>query len=154
MSTARRPLEERFRAKVEIRAADECWPWRGWIDDKGYGLISVGGRGAQKRLKAHRVAYELLVAPIPAGLTLDHLCRNRACANPAHLEPVTSRENTLRGESVSARYARRDRCVRGHEFTSENTRITPAGARDCRTCGRERARETRSRRLAREGATA
>lgn len=68
----------------------ECWPWRGAIQSKGYGMVG-------HRL-VHRVVYELVHGPIPAGLTIDHLCRNRACANPSHLEAVTMKVNYDRGE--------------------------------------------------------
>src|SRR5690349_9784178 len=92
----------------------------------------------------HRVAYERLVGPIPDGLALDHLCRVRHCINPDHLEPVTWRENILRGASEVARLAARTACSKGHEFTPENTRINN-GARACRRCDRENKRAQRIR---------
>src|SRR5690606_7991791 len=91
-------------------------------------------------------AYELLVGPISAGLYLDHLCRTPRCVNPHHLEPVTARENSLRGETVLARNLAKTHCPSGHEYTQENTyragpaKKTPNGSRQCRTCVRERKR--------------
>lgn len=73
-----------------------CWIWMGELNRNGYGRISFGGA----RRMVHRIVYILLVKSIPDGLHLDHLCRVRCCCNPAHMEPVTPRENTLRGEAV------------------------------------------------------
>jgi hypothetical protein len=110
--------------------------WTGAIDAGGYGRINVEGQSAY----AHRVSYELHVGAIPAGLTLDHLCRNTPCCNPAHLEPVTQGENTLRGESPWAKRKRQTHCVNGHEFTPENTYIRREGWRQCIACNRARRR--------------
>lgn len=85
--------------------------------------------------KAHRVAFELIRGCIPNGLVLDHLCRNRGCVNPDHLEPVTFRENIMRGVGYTAQQARKTHCRHGHEFTVENTYVW-RGGRICRTCRR------------------
>jgi hypothetical protein len=91
---------------------------------------------------AHRAVYEMEVGPIADGLEIDHLCRNRGCVNPAHLEPVTHKENVLRGATVPGLNAVKTHCLRGHEFDEENTRhIARNGRRVCRACMRERCRE-------------
>lgn len=138
-------VEERFWAKVQRGGPTECWLWTASRSD-GYGHFHV----SRARMPAHRYAYELLVGPIPEGLILDHLCRVRHCVNPAHLEPVTSAENTLRGYGMPARNARKTHCKYGHEFTPENTRRTRLG-RECRTCRRlyEKRRDAAERAAAR-----
>lgn len=138
------PIEARFWRLVD--KTDSCWNWTAnkW---KGYGQFGVQVEpGKWKQRKAHRVAYELCVGPIPDGLQLDHLCRNPSCVNPAHLEPVTNRENGLRGVSVAARNAAKTHCVNGHEFTAENTMYQVVNGnkqRECRSCYRERMRRVR-----------
>lgn len=116
----------RFLSKVQF--TNTCWLWtsnkRG-----GYGLFKIGTRQAS----AHRWFYEQIVAPIALGLTIDHLCRVRNCVNPDHLEPVSNKENSLRGVGACAQNARKTHCKRGHEFTSENTYIRN-NQRTCRTC--------------------
>lgn len=131
----------RFWSKVGIGAPDECWPWQGAKSNTGYGQFSLGG----KTVLAHRTAYELFVGPIPDGLTLDHLCRNRICANTKHLEPVSMAENWARGESTSAINKRRTECQRGHAFDEENTYTRPNGRRTCIPCRRMKERERRAR---------
>lgn len=98
---------DRLMAKVE-QQPDGCWIYTGAIQPNGYGYFHLDGRMRY----AHRVAYQLLVGPIPTGLDLDHLCRVRACCNPAHLEPVTRRENLLRGDTLTRAHAERRHC--GH----------------------------------------
>lgn len=83
---------------------------------------------------AHRISYEHFTGPIPAGLHLDHLCRNRACVNPEHCEPVTCRENVRRGEGIAAKHMAKTHCIQGHELSVSNLYRTRKGHRVCRTC--------------------
>ena len=124
---------DRFWAKVTRDREDGCWEWTGGMTS-GYGRFFVGGQSRPKQVGAHRWAYQHLIGPIPDGLQLDHLCRNRACVNPAHLEPVSQRVNVLRGEGLSAKQARQTHCRHGHEFTPENTRMAKGRKRHCRQC--------------------
>jgi hypothetical protein len=136
----------RFWAKVDRRGPDECWPWTAGLNGGGYGnfKIATGLYGY-----AHRIAYELKVGPIPAGLTLDHLCRNRACANPDHLEPVTVGENAARSPiSASGINRRRTHCPQGHPYDEANT-YRYQGKRSCRVCQSAYQRDYYARRKAR-----
>lgn len=126
-------MEERF--WYFTTKTDGCWSWHSTHVSSGYGVLSYKGR----QIRAHRVAYELLVGPIPDTLVLDHLCKNRGCVNPDHLEVVTKGENTLRGDGPSAMNLRKTHCKKGHEFTPENLFNDKTGRRCCRVCGREKA---------------
>lgn len=127
----KKPWPERFWEKVDKCGDEECWPWLASLNDAGYGQIAIDGRPH----RAHRVSYELMVGPIPDGLVLDHLCRNRQCVNPRHLEPVTDKINIQRAAPFRA-YEQRTSCPSGHEYTPENTRIDTEGYQRCRTCER------------------
>lgn len=113
-----------------------CWLWQGYVGKRGYGEIGADG-GGKRQVLVHRVAYELCRGAIPAGLVIDHLCRNRICVNPDHLEPVTHRVNILRGIHPPAMYAKRDSCKRGHAYAEANTFLY-RGYRCCRQCNREK----------------
>ena len=123
---------ERFWAMVDRRSPVECWEWRGSLKRSktgggtGYGQFSLGHR---LPIPAHRFAYEQTIGPIPAGLQLDHLCSNRACVNPGHLEPVTAGENSRR--AMSGRRALL--CRNGHPLTPDNE-IMFGGVRRCHIC--------------------
>jgi hypothetical protein len=123
------------RLAEKIQPQGDCWIWQGAPTANGYGRFSERAElGKILTQYAHRLIYEILVGPISEGLHIDHLCRNRMCVNPAHLEPVTCRENILRGISPIAQQARQTHCKRGHEFTAENTRVSARGSRTCITC--------------------
>lgn len=124
----------RFWSKVQIGTPDECWLWLAPKDKDGYARIRI----KSKLIYVHRISYKLLVGPIPDGLTIDHLCRNRACVNPKHLESVTHRTNVLRGFNPTAINARKTHCIHGHEFTPANTYLKGT-ARYCRACHNLRA---------------
>ena len=120
-------VSERFWKKVN--KTETCWLWRGETNGKGgYGLVYTGE--GKPSFLAHRYAYEQVIGPIQDGLHLDHLCRVRRCVNPAHLEPVTNKENILRGISSPAMNAKKTHCQKGHEYD----RTYKNGSRGCHTC--------------------
>lgn len=123
-------LPERFWARVQLSQMG-CWQWLGSLRPQGYGYIRFDG----EQWRVHRLAYTKLIGEIPESSVLDHLCRNRGCVNPAHLEPVPNRTNVLRGVGRTALQARQTHCIHGHEFTPENTYNPPGKTtRRCRTC--------------------
>lgn len=137
-------VEDRFWAKVNKHGPrgrrGRCWLWTAGTR-KGYGAFRVGGR----QRPAHVVAYELEVGPVPAGLMLDHTCRQTLCVRPSHLEPVTNRENLLRGQTLAAANAAKVDCPRGHAFDDRNTYLDPQGRRHCRRCSASATRRYRRR---------
>ncbi|MGW4028263.1 HNH endonuclease signature motif containing protein [Streptomyces sp. NPDC004838] len=129
MRGKKEPPLTRLLDKTVFNTETGCWEWTGSRGTNGYGSFPVPGLTAQ----AHRAAYLLLAGPIPPGLHLDHLCRNRRCVNPDHLEPVTQAENNRRAGAA------RTRCAQGHAYTEANTYRRRTGRRNCRQCNRDRA---------------
>jgi hypothetical protein len=137
------PVAERLALYSE--KVGECLEWRSWVDNGGYGRITV----SRRNYAAHRVAYEVANGPIPDGLTIDHLCRNRKCINPDHLEAVSMRENILRSDSPPSLNARKTHCSNGHPLAGDNLRkwnLNNGGQRVCLTCTRERQKANKAER--------
>ena len=147
MSFLDEELPARFWRHVRVDSFSSCWSWTGAGEGaNGYGRFRFGGKGSKTGM-AHRASYAALVGPIATGLQLDHLCRNRRCVNPTHLEPVTPRVNTLRGQTPAAANAIKSHCPAGHAYDEANTHIDQRNgrtARYCRTCARLRARASRA----------
>jgi hypothetical protein len=116
--------------QIDAGQTARCWEWTGRKNVGGYGSVSLNDR----EYPVHRVAYTILRGPIPDGLTLDHLCRNKACCNPAHLDPCTAVENAMRGDNPAAKNARKTHCAKGHELTR---RTDDKRRRQCPICTRE-----------------
>lgn len=133
------------RLMSHISKSNDCWLWLGKPANTGYGQIGFGKRSERVTRNAHRVVYELLVGEVPEGKQLDHLCRNRMCVNPAHLEPVTQKENLLRGDTIPAKNAVKTHCNRGHEFTDKNTYRYGSNQRMCRACAHVRKKQYRQK---------
>jgi hypothetical protein len=137
-------LPSRFWSKV-LSQDSGCWLWQAARTD-GYGIYSINA----KAFRAHRIAYESLVGTIPAEMQLDHLCRNRACVNPGHTEPVSQGENIRRGEAgvpSGAQQRAKTHCRKGHPYSEGNTYIRKNGHRTCRTCNAEGQRRMRRRNI-------
>lgn len=124
------PYYSRFWAKVE--KTNSCWLWHGPKTGNGYGEIEIGSRKKRVSLLVHILSYQMLIGKVPCGMEIDHLCRVRHCLNPCHLEPVTHKENCLRGLSPLAQHARQRDCIRGHSLEEGYT--DSRGQRVCRLC--------------------
>lgn len=133
-------IEERLLSKIQIDNKD-CWVWTGSVFKQKYSTYSQI-RIKNKCRKAHQVSYEVFIGPIPQGRELDHLCKNKLCINPAHLEPVTHFENMERGY-----WTTKDECIHGHSYGGGNTYLNTRGHRECRTCRKERSQKFYERQL-------
>jgi hypothetical protein len=138
-----RSLHERIAEKIRVNPETGCHEWGGSTTWGGYGMIGDSGRV----VLAHRAAWQLVNGKIQHGLTLDHLCRNRSCVNPDHLEAVTQQTNVLRGDGIAAKNAQKTHCKHGHEFTAENTYLF-RGRRTCKECNRGYTRDYQRRKRA------
>jgi hypothetical protein len=141
-------LRDRFWTKVNKSGlvnpilGTSCWEWLGYKNPKGYGKVNLSRvecKDSKKRLKlAHRIAYAFTVGLIPDDMTIDHLCKNRSCVNPSHMEVVTRGENVLRGDTVSARNKNKTHCPKGHEYLHSNIywhgRSNGNVGRECKIC--------------------
>lgn len=151
MARSAKPIKERIESLV--KRVNGCWEWQGRLTKQGYGQTSTGSRTDNTRATriAHRVSYETFVGEIPEGLTIDHLCRNRACVNPDHLEAVTIKENVRRGNPLWKQEMARTHCPQGHEYTTSNVYLSGRNktSRSCKTCmkSRSKARYWASRRM-------
>ena len=132
------PVIERFLSKINV-VESGCWEWTDSLTTKGYGQIRI----KDKKQHVHRFIYEYYYGELNSTLVINHLCRNRKCCNPLHLEQVTNKENILKGEGICAVNARKTYCKRNHPLTPQNTYNYP-NRRHCITCTQERNRITRS----------
>lgn len=130
------PLAERIKALSTITETG-CWEWQANMSNSGYGQLRVT-RPKRRTLLAHRASYEAFIGPIPDGLQIDHLCRNKRCCNPEHLEPVTHAENMRRRDAAITS------CPAGHPYDDKNTYRDRRGKRHCRACSRDRAAAKRA----------
>lgn len=122
----------------------KCWVWTGAVSSGGYGNTSITTNNVKRWVVVHRAVYTVRVGPVDPNLELDHLCRDRACCNPEHLEVVTSAVNTQRGNSPPAKNKAKDHCKHGHPFDKENTWVSPkSGRRRCKACDRVRRADKR-----------
>lgn len=144
-------MPRRIQRGVVIDPDTGCWLWTGRTHE-GYGVVSLG----RACVYTYVLTYLLVHGDVPGdgdGMCLDHVCRNRSCCNPAHLEEVTHRENILRGDTIPARNAAKTQCPAGHSYDEANTYLIGGRRRQCRICTRERGRRYRARQkeLTRDG---
>ena len=141
-------LNEPIRFFEKVRFTDCCWEWSAFVNPDRYGVFGIGSRtdGTRRTIGAHRWSYQFFTGPIPQGLEVDHLCRNRKCVHPDHLRLLTPEMNKRLGDfrGNGARQKAKTHCPYGHAYTPENTAVGHRGDRKCRACDRERARERRA----------
>lgn len=145
------PAIDRFHSYYRVDP-DGCWVWVRHRNHDGYGIFKpVGCRRVKRREFAHRWSYQQFVGTLSEDLEIDHLCRNRACVNPTHLELVTHEENMRRSRGFSTR-PRKTVCPRGHEKTGDNLYVTSKGAYNCRKCSSDgQGRRVKERRQLEDG---
>ncbi len=152
MASFPRPIKERLLDLIDKDR--DCWVWTGSTNHAGYGRLTTGSRtdNTRRTRSAHRVSYEVFKGEIPDGLTIDHLCRNRKCINPEHLEAVTIKENIHRGNPLWKQESARTHCPKGHEYTEDNIYryATKHGGfcRNCKTCMKARTKRRYAERSA------
>jgi hypothetical protein len=135
MNESQTEVIERMLSRTE-KPDSGCWEWQG-ATSGGYGVVGYQSR----QWYTHRLSYSILRGELKDGLQIDHLCSNRKCWNPNHLDQVDCRTNLLRGNTMTAKRAAQTHCMTGHEFTEENVKIRPNGTRYCRACARIRERQ-------------
>ncbi|PXH62351.1 HNH endonuclease signature motif containing protein [Klebsiella variicola] len=133
--------ESRLLSKVEKDLETGCWIFTGSRLPSGYGILWNGARPTG----AHRISFQLYKGEIPAGKEIDHICNNRSCVNPAHLQAISHKENIHKSSTLMGVNARKSHCKRGHPLNGENLHITPLGARQCKECMRMHARNAKAR---------
>lgn len=131
--TKKPAIRDTIRLEVDTRDRTECWNWERHISPEGYGRVYVNKR----MMLVHRYTYTIDKGPIPEGLDIDHLCRNRACYNPNHLEAVTRSVNLSRSPLMGRAQSAKTHCPHGHEYSEENT-THRNGRRHCRSCAKSR----------------
>lgn len=124
---------QRFTKFIQLDILSGCWIWKGALDKEGYGIFSIG----KKNKRAQRLSYEHWNGKLIKNLTIDHLCRNRACVNPEHLEQVTNKENLARGQGFGALNSKKTHCPKGHPLSGENLYQRSDGRRVCWICKKE-----------------
>jgi len=132
---------ERFWKKVEKGPADSCWIWSGTKTTRGYGQFSIKGTS----IRAHRLAYEATLGPIPDGFDLHHRCINKLCVNPAHMGVIPHQEHVKEANSAGGIHGAKTHCPKGHPYSGGNLIITKQGERLCRKCRSEILKRSRNK---------